>query len=381
MPSVKAWGAVLALSVFCTVAGYVLFFHLIKTVRATARLQRCLPVPRLCGVLGWLVLGEPITFNVIAGMACVLFGTALVVDERHPAGRPLHGSACVIMCCCRWRLRCRRCLFAAVWWRGFAAIPRCSGWKARRCSPASATACPPPLPKRPPPIYASPASLTTPISGFRSPAATAGWRNTCAWMPRQRWQRRALFVTFHYGGGWWLTRYLRTLGLPISIVMQRGPDAANWSQRILLWFGTLRMKTIERVCGAPLIYTDWGHASRGARGVLKAWKDGTSVLALIDLPPPLVDRSAAVQFLGATAYFPPSLIELAHRQQRPIHVFIGQWNRDTLQPELKVVSLNASSAEASLQAAVTLLEGAVQQRPGAWHGWGDVGLYFQRPAG
>ena len=41
----------------------------------------------------------------------------------------------------------------------------------------------------------------------------------------------ALFVTFHYGGGWWLTRYLRTLGLPISIVMQRGPDAANWSER------------------------------------------------------------------------------------------------------------------------------------------------------
>ena len=84
--------------------------------------------------------------------------------------------------------------------------------------------------------------------------------------------------------------------------------------------------------------------------------------------------------MPSTAYFPPSLVELAHRQLRPIHVFIGQWNRDTLQPELKVVSLDTRSADASLQAAVTLLESAVQQRPGAWHGWGDAGLFFQRPA-
>ena len=377
MPSVKAWGAVLALSVFCTVAGYVLFFHLIKTVGPQRASSVAFLFPAFAAFWGWLVLGEPITFNVIAGMACVLFGTALVSmgsAQQGPttAWERLRDHVLLPLAFALSPMFIRRHLVA--WIRGNPEVFRLES--------AALLAG---IRDRMPAADADEAAADLRLTRVTDYADLwVSLTRSDRWMAKHlrveapaKLAAPALFVTFHYGGGWWLTRYLRTLGLPISIVMQRGPDAANWSERILLWFGTLRMKTIERVCGAPLIYTDWGGA---ARGVLKAWKEGNSVLALIDLPPPLVDRSAAVQFLGATAYFPPSLVELAHRQQRPIHVFIGQWNRDTLQPELKVVSLDTRSADASLQAAVTLLESAVQQRPGAWHGWGDAGLFFQRPA-
>jgi phosphatidylinositol dimannoside acyltransferase len=186
----------------------------------------------------------------------------------------------------------------------------------------------------------------------------------------------ALFVTFHYGGGWWLTRYLRARGAPISIVMQRGPDAQSWSERVVLSFGTLRMKAIERVCAAPLIYTDWGGA---ARAVMKAWKQRVSVLGLIDLPPPLVDRTASVTFFGRPALFPPSLLELASRKSIPVYAFIGQWDADTLQPSLMLLPLQLESAQVTLQQAVTVLEQAIRLRPGAWHAWGDAPLYFAKP--
>jgi lauroyl/myristoyl acyltransferase len=187
----------------------------------------------------------------------------------------------------------------------------------------------------------------------------------------------ALFVTFHYGGGWWLTRYLRARGQRVSIVMRRGPDATTWSERVVLWFGLFRMRAIERVCGSPLIVTDWGGA---ARAVMKTWKTDASVLGLVDVPPPLVDRTAAVPFFGRIAHFPPSLIELATRKHLPIHVYIGQWNAATLQPQLKVVTMPIAAISDMQARVISVLESAIRDRPGAWHAWGDSPLYFDAPS-
>jgi lauroyl/myristoyl acyltransferase len=111
--------------------------------------------------------------------------------------------------------------------------------------------------------------------------------------------------------------------------------------------------------------------------VLKTWRQQASVLGLIDLPPPLVDRVERVTFFDRNAYFPPSLLELAARKSVPVYVFMGQWDAQTLQPRLDIVALNVEPAQPMLQAAITTLETAIRNRPGAWHGWGDAGLYFQ----
>lgn len=379
LPSAPAWGAVLGLSVFCTAAGYALFFHLIKSIGPQRASSVAFLFPLFAAFWGWLVLGEPITANMLAGMTCVLAGTALVST----------GAAT----------------------RAQVAAPRApGGWDRLRdhlLLPFAFGLSPMPLRRalvrwirRSPQVFQlETAALRAALPAYLPDAdvdeAAADLRFTRVadyadvWVSLTRsdaWMRRhlqltapaalstpALFVTFHYGGGWWLTRALRSRGQPISIVMQRGGRATGWVARVVSAFGLWRMRQIERVCRSPLIYTDHGGA---ARQVLKTWKRGASVLALLDLPPPLVDRTAAVQFFGQTAWFPPTLPELAARQQRPVYLFIGQWNRITLQPELRITALDGTDATATLQAAVRVLEQTVRGRPGGWHAWGDVGLYF-----
>ncbi|MBP6530091.1 MAG: DMT family transporter, partial [Burkholderiales bacterium] len=86
IPSVNAWGAVLALSVLCTVLGYGMFFHLIKTIGPQRASSVAFLFPAFAAFWGWLILSEPITFNMIAGMALVLAGTALVSMSASKTG-------------------------------------------------------------------------------------------------------------------------------------------------------------------------------------------------------------------------------------------------------------------------------------------------------
>ena len=378
MPSAKAWGSILALAVFCTVAGYGLFFHLIKTIGPQRASSVAFLFPAFAAFWGWLILSEPITFNMVAGMVIVLIGTALVSMGGHSADVHRPNSA--------WeRLRDHVLLPFT-----FALAPMRFGLRRRLVNWIRSN----------PNIFRLESAAL--IGNIRSllpdadaEAAAADLRFTRladyadlwvsltrsdAWMTKhlqvvapETLTTPALFVTFHYGGGWWLTRYLRARGQRVSIVMRRGPDATTWSERVVLWFGLFRMRTIERVCGSPLIVTDRGGA---ARAVIRTWKTDASVLGLVDVPPPLVDRTATVPFFGRDAQFPPSLIELAARKNLPIHVYIGQWNAETLQPQLKVLTMPAAAMPDAQAQVISVLETAIRARPGAWHAWGDAPLYF-----
>ena len=376
MPSAKAWGSILALSVFCTAAGYGLFFHLIKTIGSQRASSVGFLLPAFAAFWGWLILSEPITFNMVAGMVIVLIGTALVsmggqnadVYRPNSAWARLRDHVLLPIMFALSPMFCRRRL--VTWIRSNPNIFRLE-------SAALIGNIHSLLPD------ADAQSAAADLRFTRLTDYADLWvslTRSDAWMTKHvqvdapgTLATPALFVTFHYGGGWWLTRYLRTRGQRVSIVMRRGPDATTWSERVVLWFGLFRMRAIERVCGSPLIVTDWGGA---ARAVMKTWKNDASVLGLVDVPPPLVDRTAAVPFFGRTAHFPPSLIELAARKNLPIHIYIGEWNADTLQPQLKVVTMPTATMPEAQARVISLLETAIRARPGAWHGWGDAPLYF-----
>lgn len=81
--------AVAALAVLCTAVAYLFFFALIRDVGPVRALSVTLLVPVFGTAWGALFLGEPLSWNVIAGLALVLCSVALVARApAAPVGRP-----------------------------------------------------------------------------------------------------------------------------------------------------------------------------------------------------------------------------------------------------------------------------------------------------
>lgn len=81
LPPLTAWGAIVALALFCTALGYVLYFRLIATSGATNALLVTLLVPPVAILLGSLFLGEALAPQDFIGLGLIAFGLA-AIDGR-----------------------------------------------------------------------------------------------------------------------------------------------------------------------------------------------------------------------------------------------------------------------------------------------------------
>ncbi|PSO17286.1 DMT family transporter [Bradyrhizobium sp. MOS003] len=81
MPGLTTWLAVLGLAGLSTALAYIVFFQIIRRSGATNVMLVTLLIPVTAILLGWLVLGEPISMREIAG-AIVIGSALLVIDGR-----------------------------------------------------------------------------------------------------------------------------------------------------------------------------------------------------------------------------------------------------------------------------------------------------------
>jgi len=82
LPSSMTVIAMLALGVLCTGIAYLLYFRLIADIGPARALTVTFLIPVFGMAWASLLLGEPITFTMIAGCALVLAGTALILGWR-----------------------------------------------------------------------------------------------------------------------------------------------------------------------------------------------------------------------------------------------------------------------------------------------------------
>jgi drug/metabolite transporter (DMT)-like permease len=75
-PPVADWLAVAVLAIVCTGCAYLLYYHLIRRVSATALTAVTFVIPGFGVLWGALFLHERITANIVFGMAVTLLGTA-----------------------------------------------------------------------------------------------------------------------------------------------------------------------------------------------------------------------------------------------------------------------------------------------------------------
>jgi drug/metabolite transporter (DMT)-like permease len=81
MPGVTIWLAVLGVAGLSTALAYIVFFQILRRSGATNVMLVTLLIPVTAILLGWLVLGEPISIHEIAG-AIVIGSALLVIDGR-----------------------------------------------------------------------------------------------------------------------------------------------------------------------------------------------------------------------------------------------------------------------------------------------------------
>jgi drug/metabolite transporter (DMT)-like permease len=81
MPGLTTWLAVLGLAALSTALAYIVFFQILRRSGATNVMLVTLLIPVTAILLGWLVLGEPISVREIAG-AIVIGSALLVIDGR-----------------------------------------------------------------------------------------------------------------------------------------------------------------------------------------------------------------------------------------------------------------------------------------------------------
>ncbi len=81
LPPLSAWGAIVALALFCTAFGYVLYFRLIDSAGATNALLVTLLVPPVAILLGGLFLNETLAPQDFFGLALIALGLA-AIDGR-----------------------------------------------------------------------------------------------------------------------------------------------------------------------------------------------------------------------------------------------------------------------------------------------------------
>jgi len=80
-PSVSVWLAVLGSALLCTAVAYLVYFRLLATAGATNLLLVTLLVPVGAVIAGALALDEPLTLPMLAGMALIGLGLA-IIDGR-----------------------------------------------------------------------------------------------------------------------------------------------------------------------------------------------------------------------------------------------------------------------------------------------------------
>lgn len=182
-----------------------------------------------------------------------------------------------------------------------------------------------------------------------------------------------LAITFHWGTGLWSLRHLRSQGMASAFLSARF-DKKTFANRLVA-YGYLRLRTweVERAGLAKVIYKG-GSVPR----MLKALRQGKSVVALIDVPPGEAGSCLPVRLFQRQAWWPGGLIRLAVSERIPVVAFTVSLDHETGQRYLKITdSLPVYGQQALVEALADCFSEAISRDPPAWHFWWLVQAFFK----
>jgi hypothetical protein len=166
-----------------------------------------------------------------------------------------------------------------------------------------------------------------------------------------------MVISMHFGQGLFLLPWLRAGGAPARFLSVRF-DATAFESRLRYLYARLRMRVVEKLAGAPAIYTG------GARGEIAAtFAQGGAVYGLIDVPTPMANPANATLF-GAPIFWPSGLVDAARAAGVDMLLLTAHCGPDGRRHVAAERAAAAPVADIASKFSVR-----IDAIPGAWHVW------------
>ena len=204
------------------------------------------------------------------------------------------------------------------------------------------------------------------------------WCTTPAWLkrywhvsgdplPDAKQYPAVLFVTFHYGQGFWALRYFQEHGLQMAALYRPPPKPAS-GERFNYWFFWVRLRSIFRLTKTEPIRVGDEQSELNAL-VRRLVRHQQPVGVMPDIPTE-PEHGIEVTLLGKRAYFASALLRLVVRKNIPVVLYTSVLDLHTAARNINIqVLYEQTSVDELAQSLACCLESAILHDATAWHLW------------
>ena len=193
------------------------------------------------------------------------------------------------------------------------------------------------------------------------------WRVSGDLLPDAKQYPAVLFITFHYGQGFWALRHFQEHGLSMA-ALYRPPPKPVCGEYFNYWFFWVRLRSIFRLTKTEPIRVgdDKGELTALVRRLVRQQQP---VGVMPDIP---TDPAHAVEvsLLGKRAYFASALLRLVVKKKIPVVLYTSVLDLQTAARNVNIkVLYEHTNVDELAQALASCLEAAVLNDATAWHLW------------
>lgn len=196
------------------------------------------------------------------------------------------------------------------------------------------------------------------------------WRVTGEPLPDPQQHPAVLFVTFHYGAGFWALRHFHERGLSMA-ALYRPPPPARLGEYLNSLFFWLRLSSIKRLSGSQPIRVGDNQSELSAL-VRRLVRDHKPVGVMPDIPTSQ-EYAVAATLLGQRVYFASALLRLVVKHKIPVALYTSVTDLQDGGRNMQLhVLYEYDCLETLAQKLASCLEQALTNDPTAWHLWAFV---------
>ncbi|MEO7432548.1 MAG: hypothetical protein ABIR62_11050 [Dokdonella sp.] len=187
--------------------------------------------------------------------------------------------------------------------------------------------------------------------------------------------RPFLFLTYHWGAGYWVFKLLKKQGFEAFFVARRPQVADLGASRIALWYGRLRGWILSRIGSLGPLYT-----GGSIELVREVFASGGCMVGMLDLPARNPQAAIRVTLLGEPVMLPAGLVDLAMRAQASVALFSCGFDPRNGRRQLSIKCIESpSGVEEVLTQYSRHLDERLRTAPECWMMWHEARAMFVEP--